>query len=104
MGQLAQFAQLKPGKCQASRGNLTRGGANLARLTMTAQVYRQDALTRPNLTQCGPNLPQIYVILQRQQEKESVTSGSAPPAGDDYLAATAVSRRFVSGQVHIGSA
>ena len=44
--------------------NLTQGAANLAQLTMKAQFYKQDALTRPNLTQCETNLAQIYVTLQ----------------------------------------
>ena len=48
---------------------MAQGYPNVAQLTMTAQFYRQDALTRPNLTQRGPNLAQICVILQRQQEK-----------------------------------
>ena len=45
---------------------------------MAAQFYRQDALTRPNLTQRGPNLTTIHVTLQRgqaEQQKERVTSG-----------------------------
>ena len=43
--------------------NLTKGGANLAQLTTTAQFYKEDARTRPNLIQRGPNLAQIYVTL-----------------------------------------
>ena len=58
------FPYLKPGMYYAPRGNVTQGGANLAQLTMTAQFYGQDALTRPNLTQRGANLAQICVTLQ----------------------------------------
>ena len=39
-------------------------GANLAQLTMTAKFYAQDALTRSNLTQRGPNLAQVCATLQ----------------------------------------
>ena len=48
---------------------MTHGYPDLAQLTMKTQFYRQDALMRPNLTQCGPNLAQIYVTLQWQQER-----------------------------------
>ena len=37
---------------------------NLARQTMTAQFYRQDALSGLNLTQRGANLDQLRVTLQ----------------------------------------
>ena len=43
--------------------NATQGYPNVAQLTMTAMFYRQDALTRPNLTLRRPNLAQIRVTL-----------------------------------------
>ena len=43
---------------------MTQGAAIVAQLTLTAQFYRQDALTGPNLTQRGPNLAQIRATLQ----------------------------------------
>ena len=43
---------------------VTHGYPNPARPTMTAQFYRHDALMRPNLTQHGANLAQVYVTLQ----------------------------------------
>ena len=46
------------------RVNVTQGGANLAQLTLTAQCYRQDALTEANVAQHGPSLAQFRVTLQ----------------------------------------
>ena len=43
--------------------NLTQGGANVGQLTLTAQFYRQDALTAPNLTHHDANLAQHDLSL-----------------------------------------
>ena len=48
--------------------NLTQRGANLAQLTMAAQFYTQEGLTRPNVTQRGANLAQIYVTLSDRKK------------------------------------
>ena len=49
---------------QGPPSNPTPGGANLARLAMTAQFYRQDALPAPNPTRPGANVTHLCTTLQ----------------------------------------
>ena len=42
--------------------------ANLARVSMATQLYRQDPLTGPPLTQADANLAQTRATFQRQQK------------------------------------
>ena len=51
-------------KYQGPPPNVAQGGANLAQLAMTAQFYRQDALTVPNLARPGANLTHLRATLQ----------------------------------------
>ena len=53
--------------------NLTQGGANLAQLAMTAQFYRQDAFTGPNLTRLGLTWPNH--ARHCSDSKKNITSG-----------------------------
>ena len=92
------FVQLS--RYQGPPVNLARGYPNLAHLSMTAQFYRQDALTAPNLAHPDANLAHLCTTLQRQQEKHHT-----PPASCTlfFLAVTAVSCAIVPGLVPGGS-
>ena len=57
----------------APPADLTQGGANLAQLSMTAQFYRQDAVTAANLTHVG--LTWHKHAQHCSDSKKDITSG-----------------------------
>ena len=80
--------------------NLTQEGANLAQLSMTAQFYRQGAVTAANLTHMELTWHKhARHCSDSKKEKGSQAGGAlrAPAAGDVFLAVTAVPRVFVPG-------
>ncbi len=80
---------------QGPPANLTQGYPNLTQLAMTAQFYRQDAVAAPNLTHLGLTWPNHARHCSESKKRKGSQAGGAlrtPPAGDVFLAVTAVSR------------
>ena len=59
--------------CCTKPANVTQGYPNVAQLTMTAEFYRQDALTAPNVTHT--DLTWHNAARHCSDSKRNITSG-----------------------------